>query len=389
MLAGVPEGSQFVAASRSTQPHVPRSRASGDVLRDRGGAAGTRRRGCAADLPRGTRARHRRAAGDGDGAHGGLAGRPAPRGPHRARQRGRRDGHRRRGPVSSPTTSTASRSPRCRSDTRTFLRRTAVLEHLTDDLCRAVAGRRGRRRPARARELERLPHPQDRTRAWYRYHPLYREFLLGELRREEPEIVPRAARARRRTGIEARQLPAMAIDHLLQTPDRSRAAALIGAVGLTTYQSGGMVTLQRWLRRARRRGDPRAPADAGPHRMDRRALRGRGRGGEVGGRCSSTASFTGEPGDGSASFALRSGDAARGDVRRAGRSRCWRMPSSPLAAEPSWSPWRDVALYARGGCAAAARRCRQGSRALHRGRHPARRTAATPAPGCSATPSSR
>ena len=32
--------------------------------------------------------------------------------------------------------------------------------------------------------------PQDRTRQWYRYHPLFREFLLGELRRDEPEIVP-------------------------------------------------------------------------------------------------------------------------------------------------------------------------------------------------------
>ena len=32
VIAGIAPGSQFVAASRSEQPHVPRLRASGDVL---------------------------------------------------------------------------------------------------------------------------------------------------------------------------------------------------------------------------------------------------------------------------------------------------------------------------------------------------------------------
>ena len=31
--------------------------------------------------------------------------------------------------------------------------------------------------------------PLDRRREWYRYHALFREFLLGELRRVEPEVV--------------------------------------------------------------------------------------------------------------------------------------------------------------------------------------------------------
>ena len=33
--------------------------------------------------------------------------------------------------------------------------------------------------------------PLDRRREWYRYHALFREFLLGELQRVEPEIVPK------------------------------------------------------------------------------------------------------------------------------------------------------------------------------------------------------
>ena len=31
--------------------------------------------------------------------------------------------------------------------------------------------------------------PLDRRRQWYRYHGLFREFLLGELRRTEPDII--------------------------------------------------------------------------------------------------------------------------------------------------------------------------------------------------------
>ena len=32
MIAGIPRGSQLVAASRSEQPHLPRLRAAGDAL---------------------------------------------------------------------------------------------------------------------------------------------------------------------------------------------------------------------------------------------------------------------------------------------------------------------------------------------------------------------
>ena len=33
--------------------------------------------------------------------------------------------------------------------------------------------------------------PLDRRRGWYRYHALFREFLLGELRRVEPDVIPK------------------------------------------------------------------------------------------------------------------------------------------------------------------------------------------------------
>jgi LuxR family transcriptional regulator, maltose regulon positive regulatory protein len=71
-----------------------------------------------------------------------------------------------------------------------FLTRTAVLDRLTGPLCDAVLGSSGS--AAMLESLERsnlLVIPLDRQREWYRYHPLFRELLRGELERSEPELV--------------------------------------------------------------------------------------------------------------------------------------------------------------------------------------------------------
>ncbi len=71
-----------------------------------------------------------------------------------------------------------------------FLRCTAVLDQLCAPLGDALLGGSGAQE--RLRNLEasgRLLVRLDRRREWYRYHGLFREFLLGELRRVEPEII--------------------------------------------------------------------------------------------------------------------------------------------------------------------------------------------------------
>src|SRR5215218_8941860 len=80
-----------------------------------------------------------------------------------------------------------------------FLTRTAVLDRLSGPLCDAVLDTTGS--AAVLASLERsnlLVVPLDRQRAWYRYHPLFRELLRGELERSEPEqvgeLILRAAR---------------------------------------------------------------------------------------------------------------------------------------------------------------------------------------------------
>ena len=70
--------------------------------------------------------------------------------------------------------------------TQRFLRRTAVLDQLCAPLCDAViedAGSQDRLRELESSNLFLIP--LDRRREWYRYHALFREFLLGELHRAQ------------------------------------------------------------------------------------------------------------------------------------------------------------------------------------------------------------
>ena len=71
-----------------------------------------------------------------------------------------------------------------------FLRRTAVLDQLSAPLCDAILDETGA--SAQLRDLEATSSflvPLDRRRGWYRYHALFREFLLGELQRVEPDVI--------------------------------------------------------------------------------------------------------------------------------------------------------------------------------------------------------
>ncbi|HEX4751508.1 MAG TPA: LuxR C-terminal-related transcriptional regulator [Solirubrobacterales bacterium] len=72
-----------------------------------------------------------------------------------------------------------------------FLRRASILDRLSGDLCDSVLERRGS--ATQLRELSRtnmLLTPLDRRDEWFRFHPLFREMLRGELRRSEPEDEP-------------------------------------------------------------------------------------------------------------------------------------------------------------------------------------------------------
>jgi LuxR family maltose regulon positive regulatory protein len=128
-----------------------------------------------------------------------------------------------------------------------FLTRTAVLERLSGPLCDAVLGTTGS--AAILASLERsnlLVIPVDRRRDWYRYHPLFREQLLGQLERQEPELVAeltlRAAR-----WCQQHSLPEVTIGYAMDAGDADLAARGVEQAAISVYRSGRLATVQGWF----------------------------------------------------------------------------------------------------------------------------------------------
>jgi len=232
------------------------------------------------------------------------------------------------------------------ADTQRFLRRTAVLDQLCIPLCDAVLGSSGA--AAQLRHLEAASLfviPLDGRREWYRYHALFREFLLGELRRTEPGIIVDLHR-QAADWYEASGSPALALEHLLRTADWDRSARLTTALALPTYEAGQMSTFQRWMRVIGDSNIERYPPLA-VLRCWEAAVTGDAERVEHWEAFVDHASFDGAPADGSASF-----ESARA-ILRAGLCASGPEPMEADAAlavdhEPAWSPWRAEALWVLG-----------------------------------------
>jgi LuxR family transcriptional regulator, maltose regulon positive regulatory protein len=130
---------------------------------------------------------------------------------------------------------------------RGFLTRSAVLERMSGPLCEAVLEMGGS--AAILADLARsnlLLVPLDRRGEWYRYHHLFRDMLLAEVQRREPDLIPvmrrRAADWCLRNG-----LPEEALEYSMAAGDVDGAARLVGQLGVLTYREGRATTLQRWF----------------------------------------------------------------------------------------------------------------------------------------------
>jgi len=130
---------------------------------------------------------------------------------------------------------------------RAFLTRTAVLERMSGPLCDAVL-----EQPGSGDTLTHLAAsnlllvPLDRRGEWYRYHHLFRDMLLAQLRRSEPDLVPvlyrRAAAWHERSAI-----PAEALEYWMKAGQVDAAARLSGVLLFPAYQQGRAATAERWL----------------------------------------------------------------------------------------------------------------------------------------------
>ena len=246
LISGIPPGSQLVATSRSEQPHLPTLRASGDALEfsasdlalDEAGARQIFTEARVAISSELAAAVTQRTEGWPVGLY--LAAMIAMEG--------------------NGEVSTISGEDRYVADylyreslmrlpegTQRFLRRTAVVDQLSGPLCDALL--EGTWRTGAAAKLEASSSflvPLDRRREWYRYHALFREFLLSELRRVEPDMIMKL-HLRAADWYESNGSPALALEHLLQTTERDRSIQSLTALVLPTYQAGQMSTVERWL----------------------------------------------------------------------------------------------------------------------------------------------
>jgi LuxR family transcriptional regulator, maltose regulon positive regulatory protein len=342
VISGIPRGSQLVAASRFEQPHLPRLRAAGDALEF-----------LASDL-----------ALDAAGAEQIFSQAHV----HLTRESAAAVTERTEGwPVglylaaliardSDGEAVTISGDDRYVADylyresllrlpesTQRFLRRSAALDQLCAPLCDAVVGESGSQERLRSLEASSLfLIPLDRRRGWYRYHALFREFLLGELRRVEPDVITKL-HLRAADWYESNGSPAIALEHLLNTTERDRCVQLVTVLLLATYQAGQMSTVQRWLAAL---GDsaiesyPPLAVMAGYIA----ALAGQTAEAQRWSLFLDSTSFDLVPLDGTASF-----ESARAMFRAAmcaaGPEQAMIDASLAVAQEPPWSVWRDQALW--------------------------------------------
>ncbi len=341
VISGIPRGSQLVAASRSEQPHLPRLRAAGDALDvlasdlalDAAGAEQIftqARVGFTHELATALTERtegwpvglHLAAviASDSGGAALTISGDDRYVADYLYRE-------------------SLARLP---ESSQRFLRCTAVLDQLCAPLGDALLGESGAQ--VELRRLEAASTfliPLDRRREWYRYHALFREFLLGEQRRVEPDLIPKL-HLRAADWYESNGSPALALEHLLNTTERDRCVQLATALALPTYQAGQVSTVQRWFSAL---GDsaieeyPPIAVLAGWVA----ALTGQTVEAQRWAAMLDAASFDLVPADGTASF-----DSARAMLRSimcaAGPEQAMTDASLAVAQEPPWSVWRDQAL---------------------------------------------
>lgn len=139
------------------------------------------------------------------------------------------------------------------SDTRTWVIRSSVLEELTGPICDEALGTTGSLQTLRRLEADnQLLLPQDAGRTSYRYHALYREFLLGELETLPGERTAIAARAADHLAAQGR-LPEAA-RYVELTGDLDLLAAYVERHLVRLYWTGKFATTHEWISRFDRDG---------------------------------------------------------------------------------------------------------------------------------------
>ena len=132
-------------------------------------------------------------------------------------------------------------------EVRQFLLETSVLRTMTGPLCDAVTGREGS--AMLLRELARsnlFVVSLDEQGEWYRYHHLFSELLLYELKSDQPDLVP-TLRRRASVWLEDAGYVEGAIRQAIAAADYERVGLLIARHWYGYVVAGQTATVERWL----------------------------------------------------------------------------------------------------------------------------------------------
>ncbi|EJN22057.1 ATP-dependent transcriptional regulator [Pseudomonas sp. GM78] len=130
-----------------------------------------------------------------------------------------------------------------------FLLQTSVLGQFCAPLCDAVTGRNDSQA-----ELESLQRANlfvlatDNQRQWFRYHPLFADFLVQTLRQRHPDTFEQVNREAARWHF-ANERPVDALEHLFTAHAEDEAATQLELHVDTLVENGHASLLMRWLSR--------------------------------------------------------------------------------------------------------------------------------------------
>ena len=128
-----------------------------------------------------------------------------------------------------------------------FMLHSAILDSLSPDLCDELLQSTTSTEMLRQLESQNLFTTRlEGAEEWYRYHQLFRGFLLSHLQSTDPDCY-RALQLRAALLSMRRSEPASAIHHYLEAGAYKEAAEVIEAVADETFNAGRWNTLARWI----------------------------------------------------------------------------------------------------------------------------------------------